>query len=379
MFTTGSKLFVGGALLALIGTFIYAAAHGGPLGVIGLVSAVLAMTFLAGINFWVRDSNVSSMDTPGIARSAAAQPAPANSMWPLIGGAGAAVLALGFVVGKAITWLGIIILLVTIFEWMVQSWSERASADPVYNNGIRKRLLNPIEFPVLGAVGLGMIIFSFSRIVIRLPETGRLVAFGGLATVVLLFGALLAAKRSFGRALVTALCAVGLVGVVGAGVASAVAGHDKIPKHETATYSNEADNCGAEATEADDASSQAIAAKSNMVATIVLENGKLRADAVGVPDGQPSVTLQRSNPSLIRFINRDPERRRLVADLGVEITNAGTADELKVPVKYCTQLTRQDGVQFLTFKAKQSSVASGQAFAFTVPGLDGQSVEIVVP
>jgi len=31
----------------------------------------------------------------------------------------------------------------------VQSWSERASADSAYNAGLRKRLLHPLEFPIL--------------------------------------------------------------------------------------------------------------------------------------------------------------------------------------------------------------------------------------
>ena len=34
-------------------------------------------------------------------------------------------------------------------------WSERASADAAYNAGLRKRMLHPLEFPVLAAVGLG--------------------------------------------------------------------------------------------------------------------------------------------------------------------------------------------------------------------------------
>ena len=377
MFTTGSKLLVGASLLSLIGTLVYAMTQGGPLGTLGLTSATAALMLLTGINFWVRDSNVSSMDTPGIGRSAAAHAAPPNSIWPMVGALGAAIFAIGLVVGKAITWLGLIVLLATMFEWMVQAWSERASADPVYNDSIRKRLLHPIEFPVLAAVGLGLIIFSFSRIVLYLPTSGGTIAFGGLALIVLLFGTLLAMKRSVGRALVTALCAVGAVGVIGSGVASAVAGSRPMTKHEIATY--EEGTCGEGESEADDSASQALAAKSNLTATIVLQNGKLHADVIGVNGPQNVVTLPRSNPSHIQFKNLDSEPHRLLVDLGVEVKDAGTATESKIPLKLCSQNVRRDGVQFLSVNPPRPSFASETPYTFSVPGVEGASLEIVVP
>jgi hypothetical protein len=377
VFTTGSKLLVGASVLSLIGTILYGMVHGGPLGTLGLVSATVALMMLAGINFWVRDSNVSSMDTPGIARSAAAHSAPSNSMWPLIGGLGAIVLAIGFVVGQAITWLGLIILLATVFEWMIQAWSERASGDAKYNASVRQRILHPIEFPVLAALGLGLIIFSFSRIVLYLPSTAGAIAFGGVAMVVLLFGALIAAKRSVGRAVVTSLCAVGAVGIIGAGVASAVSGGREIEKHELATY--EEGNCGNEESEADHHASQALAMKSNLAATVTLQDGKLFANVLGINGPQSSVTLARSNPSLILFKNLDAENHRLLVDLGLEVKNAGAENEQKIELKSCTQEVRQDGVQFLVIKPKLPSFAAQTPYSFSVPGVDGASLEIVVP
>jgi len=69
-----------------------------------------------------------------------------------------------------------------------RAWSERASADPHYNAAVRKRILHPLEFPVLGAVVLAIVIYSFSRIMLFLSkETGPAV-FGIIAALILLGG-----------------------------------------------------------------------------------------------------------------------------------------------------------------------------------------------
>src|SRR5215510_9706394 len=111
MFTTGSKLFIGATSLAVIGALVYGITQeDSTLGVIGLVAAAVALAFLTGINFWVRDCNVSAMDTAGIETCSAAQRSPSRSMWPLVGAFGGAVIPVGLVVGRAIVWAGIIII-----------------------------------------------------------------------------------------------------------------------------------------------------------------------------------------------------------------------------------------------------------------------------
>ena len=100
MFTTGSKLFIGGTVLALTGTLVYGIGqNGSALGTIGMVTVTIIFAFLMGINFWVRDSNVSSMDTAGIETCSAASKPAGRSIWPLVGGFGLALLPVGLVVG----------------------------------------------------------------------------------------------------------------------------------------------------------------------------------------------------------------------------------------------------------------------------------------
>jgi hypothetical protein len=213
--------------------------------------------------------------------------------------------------------------------------------------------------------------------VLHLPAAGGAVVFGGIALIVLLFGSLLATKRSVGRSLVTALCAVGSFGLIGAGVTSAVAGSREIEKYPTATYAE--GNCGDGESEADERASQSLASKSNLAATVILEDGKLRAEVIGVIGPQQIITLARSNPVGIRFNNLDEEPHRLLADLGYEVANPGTDIESKIPLQVCTQAARSDGSQFLTLSPPRPSAASDTPYTLTVPGVDGASIEIVVP
>src|SRR3954451_20521017 len=377
MFTTGSKLFVGATSLALIGTLVYGITQeDSTLGVIGLLATTIALAFLTGINFWVRDCNVSAMDTAAIETCSAAQRAPSRSMWPLVGALGAAVIPVGLVVGRAYVWAGVIIIAAATVEWMVQAWSERASGDATYNAGVRRRVLHPLELPLLGAIGLGLIIFSFSRIMLWLPATAGAIAFGAIAASVLLFGALIASQRRVATSLVVVLCSLGAVGIVGAGVATAVAGGRHIDKHEVPSY--EEGTCKEAASEADQASSRVVAAKSNMTARITLQNGQLTADVIGVNQPLKTVTIPRSLESFILFRNLDEGNHRLVASLGTEIVDAQANPPVQVEEKFCTQAVGKGGTQFMIISPHRPSAASEVPYTFTVPGIN-DAITIEVP
>ena len=55
MFTTGSKLLIGYSILAIAAAVLYGVTQQGTLGTIGLISASVALVFLASINVCVRD------------------------------------------------------------------------------------------------------------------------------------------------------------------------------------------------------------------------------------------------------------------------------------------------------------------------------------
>ena len=76
-------------------------------------------------------------------------------MWPIVGALGGVLVVVGLVTYPLVFIFGIIVLLAATVEWMVQAWSERASADSSYNAAVRGRIAHPLEFPVLAAVGVG--------------------------------------------------------------------------------------------------------------------------------------------------------------------------------------------------------------------------------
>ena len=182
------------------------------------MSAAVALVFLAAINVYVRDSNVSAMDTDAHATAPAARRPPGASLWPLTAGLGPTMVTVGVVTFQAITVLGLIVLLAATAEWMVQAWSERASADQAYNTEVRERIALPLELPILAAIGVGVIIYSISRVMLGLPtKDGAVVTFVVVAALVLLIGTLTSRRRSLSTGTIAGVCSVAVVAIVASG------------------------------------------------------------------------------------------------------------------------------------------------------------------
>ena len=62
MLQSGSRFLIGAALLTTVLAIVYGVTQGGSLGTTGLVFAAAALTGLAVVNVWARDSDVSAMD-----------------------------------------------------------------------------------------------------------------------------------------------------------------------------------------------------------------------------------------------------------------------------------------------------------------------------
>lgn len=383
MFTTGTKLLLGATTLAIVGAVLYGVTQdGGALGTIGLTSAAVALAFLTGIVAFVRDCTAAATDVEATANGAAAQPAPGASIWPAVGGVAAGLVVVGLVTHRIVVVLAIAALLAVIVEWMVQAWSERASSDAAYNAQVRSRLLHPLEFPVLGAVGLGIIIYSFSRIMLALSKEGGPVVFGVLAALLLLAGALFALRPSMKRTIIAAVCAIGGIGVVAGGVAGGVSGERELHAHETTADLASSGECDSnEHTHADENASESLAAKSNPAATVILEDGELWAESEGMPGRLERLTLPLGNPSHIIFKNKDDHPARLVANLGLVPARDAEGDPVpdrKVADISCTALAEEGAVQFITLRPTQPSRGASEPFTLTVPELDA-AIEVIVP
>ena len=230
MFPAGSRLLIGATVLAALAATLYGVTVGGSLGTIGLISAAVALAVLTVINLYTRDADVSALDEIALTDSPAAHRPPWPSLWPIVGALGGVLLAVGLVTYPVVFMLGIVALIAAVVEWTLQAWSERASGDRSYNTEVRERFAHPAEFPVLAALGFGVIVYSFSRIMLSLSKTGGPAAFGTIAALVLGAGFLVAFRRNLGNAVIAGVAAVAVLALVAGGIAAAISGERRDPR-----------------------------------------------------------------------------------------------------------------------------------------------------
>jgi hypothetical protein len=373
MFTPGSKLFLGLTGFTVAVCVIYVALVDNSIGgAVALLSVATGTALLAGLSLFNRDGEVAVGD---VAAPAGAEPL-TSSMWPLIATVGFVGVVAGLLTHPIVFFLGLIALLASGTEWLIQSWSEGASSDKTYNASIRGRMLHPIEFPVISLVGLGVVILSFSRIMLAVQREAGAIIFIGVGAAVLFVGSIFALKPNLKKTLVVGVCVVSAVGVAASGIAAAGNGKraDLVEANAEDHFSHK--ECGAEKSPHFDSTAQGtISLRSNTVATIELRDGTLTAREVGVAKVTQSILFPRSNSATIIFRNKDEKEARLTAFLGTKAVQDGVVEE----VLDCTQMIGKDHEQALTLKFPKPSMASDKPYTLTVPGLEGQSIEIMVP
>ena len=380
MITTSSKLFYGLGTGALVGAIVWFIANdGGSIGSVALLFASISLIFLGAIASFTRDGHVLSTDTASHPTSGAAQRNVRNSLWPLGTAIATGFVVVGLISSPGIFKVGIGLLIAMLGEWMIQNWSERGSSDSEYNSKIRNYVVHPLELPVGGALLLAVIVLSFSRVMLSLSHEAGPLVFAVVGAVILAFGTLVGFRRSASPRLVGAICAVALTGLAGVGVATALDG-----ERAELTKAAEEDHfahrpCGEEEEETDEDASRSIGAKSSVQATVILENGVLSAEVDGFEGPQQSITLQRSNPSTIVFINRDDAAHRMVVKYGMVVEDLGGGVERETHLEACTSKVEKDGQQSVTLTVPKPSIASEEPYEITVPGVEGAKIDVVVP
>lgn len=391
MLTTGSKLTLAGTVLSVLAALAWGITKGGSvgyLGVLGLISAACAFALLFVITTYLRDSNVSPAAADATTGSAAAQPPASRSMWPAVTGLGLVLLAVGAVTKPIVFKAAVVVLLAALVEWLVQAWSERASSDAAYNASLRKRIIHPLELPLIGAVGIAVIVYSFSRIMLFLSKANGPFAFVVVGVLIVVFAFTFASRPTLKKGLVIGVCTVGALGLVSTGAVMAISGQRTIHKYPT-TKDDDSAQCLRDEAEVDGnheyeeiehRGSQHVAAKSNPTARVTLEGGRLVAEVVGTNAPQDTITLSRSNPANILFINKDEGKFRLTAYAGADVETVNET-EIKTERLSCTTLIRKDGQQMLTvvFPKSSAAVTGDEPYNLSVPGVEGAEVTVIVP
>lgn len=414
MFTTGSKFLIGASVMAFVATLVYGLGQGGVMGTVGLTSATVALIGLATANAILRDSNVFSDDEAPVESTSAAQYAPANSVWPLAFAVGCVVVAVGLITYQPVVVIGLVLLVAAGAEWTVQAWSERASGNAEVNAAVRSRLSNPLEYPVGGAIAIGVLMYSFSRVMLWLSKTNTTIAFSVVAAVVLAIGFIISYRPKMSTGAVGGVMAVGAVAVVAAGAFTSLDGERDIRIYETTTiwqeeailhpteYAESAEEGEHPAApicespeafpEADKKASQTVGSKSGTYQIFLRADGTLDFDVPGpIEEGAAGLVLPRSNPTNIIFRNQSNEDRRLSLDFGTQVLEVEGEDQ-EVRHQICTTLIEPGAEQLLTVEADQPNFAfdgvvnpngpggpDDDGFWFFVPGVDTATLELLVP
>jgi hypothetical protein len=111
-----------------------------------------------------------------------------------------------------------------VIEWAVQAWADRATGDPEVNRRIRNRLMNPIEYPAAGLLALAVLALAFSRVFLTLSAEAAVWVALAAGVVVVGAGFAVAARPKISSNVVVGLVIVGVLVVLGIGIAGAVAG-----------------------------------------------------------------------------------------------------------------------------------------------------------
>ena len=380
MFTTGSKLLIGASVLAAVSAIAYGVAQDGVMGTVGLASAAVALAFLAGVNIYTNDSNIWDDEISSVETAPAAARPPANSIWPMAFALGAAVLTVGLVTYQAVFVVGVVLLLATGAEWTAEAWAERASADAAYNAQVRSRIANPLEFPLAAAIGIGIIVYAFSRIMLWLSKTNTVIAFAVLGVIILTVAFLAAYRPGLKSRAAVGAIAVGVLALVAGGAAAGLDGEREIEEHETTeglTEEGEEICLSPEEFEADEKASQSVGATAAVAAKITLgEDGRLAFAVNGPVESPDALTLPRSNPNNVIFVNESDHERRLSVDLTVPPADAA---EDEGPLLKCTTLVQPGGSQNITLTIGAPSIAAPDGYFFFVPGVESARLELIVP
>jgi hypothetical protein len=284
---TGAKFWFGVAGLGLVAIAAYLiGTDDQSFGIWVLLALVIAAATIGTLHVAVRDGSVDAAAAERESETAAVKtqlPAP----WPALGALGAGVTAIGAAGSNALFYVGLGILAVTLVEWMVQGWAERATGDRAYNAGLRSRLMSPVEVPVIALLVAGVVLLAFSRVLLALPKTGSTVIAIVVAATILGLATLVATRPRIGSALTSAVVVIGAVALLGGGIVGAVAGEREFEEHE-AEADHEGETSGGAA---DDDAESGEATASEGEFEITHDGGAFVPSTLEIPAGEPVVIV----------------------------------------------------------------------------------------
>jgi hypothetical protein len=260
MFTPGSRLFFGFAFTGLVAMFVYgvASVQGGGVDYLGFVDAEAwlgsaSLGWKGGVGdhvgyfvlmlFAVSAGFIGIMlvafrdaDPEALAELAGGELPPSQgpttpSYWPIISAFGIGVLIIGLVTHIAFAVVGLLILLVAAFEWMMAAWADRATGDPEANRELRSRIMRPVELPVVGVLSMAALVLAVSRVLLAVSKEWAVWVAVILAAAIFLGAVTLAIVERPNKNLVAGVLALGAIAAIAGGVITASIGERDFEHH----------------------------------------------------------------------------------------------------------------------------------------------------
>lgn len=165
------------------------------------------------------------------ANATTAGPAANGSAWPLGAAFAAGLTAVGAAVDPVLVWAGVVAVLVTAFGWFGWTWAQHHTFTPRVRARVGERLLAPVGLP-LGMFLLVLVIAgSVSRVLLAASKEGSTLIALVLAIVLMVVFSVLSVRPRVGSGALLALAALGVIGLIGAGVGGVAAGERSFGEH----------------------------------------------------------------------------------------------------------------------------------------------------
>lgn len=259
MTTSSSRFLYSTAVIALVGAWLYGLGSGGSaLGVVSLgykggVGDHLGYSVLIGLAVASLALGVTAtlLADPPVTAGAEVDPLPAAEVprsfapWPALGGFGLGLAAVGLVSTSLLFIAGCVVLFVTLVEWAVQDWADRATGDPEVNRQIRTRVMQPIEIPVIGLAVIAFVVLGISRVLLALSKEGAAV-FAIIVGIIVLGAAIVASRPKVSRNVITGMLMAGAVLVLAGGITAAIVGEREFEEHGGEGHGAETEDHGDE-------------------------------------------------------------------------------------------------------------------------------------
>ncbi len=260
MLTTGFKLFfamfVAFVGAALVYGYTTGGNHVGPIslgykGGVGDHIGYGVLVILAGAALVISLVLVSFRDADAEAQAALsgvdeinADTAVSASFWPVVAAFGAGTAVIGLVLHSIVFGLGLVIVALSLVEWTMDAWADRATGDPAVNRELRNRIMAPVEIPVAGALAVGVVVLAASRILLTVSALGAVVVAGIVSALIMVGAFLYVSKPGWGRQLVAGLGVVMALGLLVGGVLAAVSGERDFEHHADDSHIGDSGHSG---------------------------------------------------------------------------------------------------------------------------------------